>query len=150
MSSKSKTQEKQEEKLTPHFSVEELTWTSNKEFKKQNCKVEIGKLYMLAGFAERVREIIGYPLIVSSGYRCPELNKYLGGVATSQHCLCEALDVICKKMSVSEMFDKINKSDLKYDQMIIEVNKSGDMWLHISIGSKKQKLLYKNGTYEKI
>lgn len=140
-------------KLTPHFTLEELCYTSVKEFKKTNLKQakdNLGKMYMLAGFAERVREIIGQPLIVSSGYRCSELNKYLGGVATSQHCLCEALDIICKKMSVSEMFNKINKSDLKYDQMIIEVNKSGDMWLHISIGSKKQKLLYKNGTYEKI
>ena len=143
-------EEKKEEKLTPHFSIDELTWTSVKKFQKKNSQVELGKLYMLAGFAERIREIVGQPLIVSSGYRCPELNKYLGGVSTSQHCLCEALDIICKKMSVREMFDKINKSDLKYDQMIIEVNKSGDMWLHISIGSKKQKLLYKNGTYEKI
>lgn len=139
--------------LTPNFSLEELSYTSVKEFKEVNyqyAKEQLGKMYMLAGFAQRVREIIGYPLIVSSGYRCPELNKHLGGVDTSQHCLCEAIDIVCKKLSVKKMFDKIKKSDLKYDQMIIEVNKSGDEWLHISIGSKKQRLLYKNGKYEKI
>lgn len=136
--------------LTPHFTLEELANTSITKFQKKNlaeAESRIGKMYMLAGFAERIREIIGYPLIVTSGFRCTSLNNYLGGALISQHLLCEALDIVCRKMTVKGMYNKIKESDLKYDQMIIESNKSGSEWLHISIGSRKQRLQYKEGKY---
>lgn len=134
--------------LTPHFSFSELVSTSYTKYQQQNieeAQKQIGKLYMLAGFAERVREIVGYPLIVTSGYRCNALNKYIGGALASQHMLCEAIDIVCKKMTVKGMFKKIKNSDLKYDQMIIERNKAGSEWLHISIGSLRQCLSYTPG-----
>lgn len=136
--------------LVPHFSLNELAGTSVVKFQKKNleeAKKQMGKMYMLAGFAERVREIVGYPLIVTSGFRCTGLNNYLGGALVSQHLLCEAIDIVCKKMTVKGMYNKIKASDLKYDQMIIETNKSGAEWLHISIGSRKQRLQYKDGKY---
>lgn len=136
--------------LTPHFTIEELAGTSVAKFQKKNlaeAQAQLGKMYMLAGFAERVREIVGYPLIISSGFRCVSLNNYLGGALVSQHLLCEALDIVCRKMSVKGMYNKIKASDLKYDQMIIETNKAGAEWLHISIGSRKQRLQYKDGKY---
>lgn len=138
------------EQLTPHFSLQELAGTSVSKFKNKNleeAKAQMGKMYMLAGFAERVREIVGYPLIITSGFRCTDLNNYLGGALISQHLLCEAVDIVCKKLSVKGMYNKIKASDLKYDQMIIETNKAGSEWLHISIGSRKQRLQYKNGSY---
>lgn len=136
--------------LTPHFKISELAGTSVAKFKAKNlkeAKERMGKMYMLAGFAERVREIVGYPLIVTSGFRCVSLNNYLGGALVSQHLLCEAIDIVCNKMTVKGMYEKIKKSDLKYDQMIIETNKAGAEWLHISIGSRKQRLQYKDGKY---
>lgn len=136
--------------LTPHFTDAELCGTSVIKYQKKNLTEgakQIGKLYMLAGFAERVREIVGYPLIVTSGFRCISLNNYLGGALVSQHLLCEAIDIVCSKMTVKGMYEKIKKSDLKYDQMIIETNKAGAEWLHISIGSRKQRLQYKDGKY---
>lgn len=136
--------------LTPHFTDIELCATSVTKFQKKNLSEgtkQIGKLYMLAGFAERVREIVGYPIIVTSGFRCTGLNNYLGGALISQHLLCEAIDIVCNKITVNGMYKKIKESDLKYDQMIIESNKAGSEWLHISIGSKKQRLQYKDGKY---
>lgn len=136
--------------LTPHFTDIELCATSVTKFQKKNLSEgtkQIGKLYMLAGFAERVREIVGYPIIVTSGFRCTGLNNYLGGALISQHLLCEAIDIVCNKMTVKGMYKKIKESDLKYDQMIIESNKAGSEWLHISIGSRKQRLQYKDGKY---
>ena len=136
--------------LTPHFTIEELAGTSNAQYKKLNllkAQEHMGKMYMLAGFAERVREIIGKPMIITSGYRCPELNKAIGGAITSQHTLCEAIDIVVKGMRCEDVFNRIVTSDLKYNQIIIERNKSGSQWVHLSIGSYKQKLKFDGKQY---
>lgn len=136
--------------LTPHFSLFELAGTSNEQYKKLNllkAQEQMGKMYMLAGFAERVREIIGKPMIITSGYRCPELNKAIGGALTSQHIFCEAIDFVVKGLRPEDIFNRIVTSDLKYNQIIIERNKSGSQWVHISIGSYKQKLKFDGKQY---
>lgn len=136
--------------LTPHFTIEELAGTSNAQYKKLNllkAQEHMGKMYMLAGFAERVREIIGKPMIITSGYRCSELNKAIGGALTSQHIFCEALDFVVKGLRVEDIFNRIVTSDLKYNQIIIERNKSGSQWVHLSIGSYKQKLKFDGKQY---
>lgn len=40
-----------------------------------------------------LRDAWGKPLAINSGYRCPEVNKTVGGVPTSQHVFGEAADV---------------------------------------------------------
>lgn len=40
-----------------------------------------------------LRDAWGKPLAINSGYRCPEVNKAVGGVPTSQHSRGEAADV---------------------------------------------------------
>lgn len=40
-----------------------------------------------------LRDAWGEPLAINSGYRCPEVNRAIGGVPTSQHVLGEAADV---------------------------------------------------------
>lgn len=42
-----------------------------------------------------VRDRLGKPIIVTSGYRCRELNKKVGGSKTSQHMKGEAADLKC-------------------------------------------------------
>lgn len=136
--------------LTPHFKFSELAGTSHEKYRLLNldeAQKQMGKMYMLAGFAERVREIIGKPVIITSGYRCPELNKAIGGALTSQHIFCEAIDFVVKGMRVEDIFNRIVTSDLKYNQIIIERNKSGSQWVHISIGSYKQKLKFDGKQY---
>lgn len=140
--------------LTPHFSLSELTVTSHKKYQELNlsdAKANIGKMYFLAGFCEAIREIIGRPMIISSGYRCPELNKAVGGTLFSQHQLAEAVDFTCKSLQPKTIFNIIKKSGLKFGQMILEQNKDGSKkWVHISIGSDKQLLSYDGSTYTQI
>ena len=139
--------------LTPHFTLEELARTDVNGYKLTNiamAKEQMGKMYMLAGFAERIREIIGRPVIINSGYRCPALNKAVGGVSNSQHALAEALDIKVSGKTALEILQIIVASDLKYDQIIWEKPKSGAAWVHISIGSKKEKLKWDGTKYSKI
>jgi len=138
--------------LTPHFTFEELTNTSvsakmlalNRE-KGLSLKSE---LFVLALFAEQVRAFLKVPMIITSGYRCKELNKAIGGSETSQHIKVEAIDFIPRKISIEEAYDLLSKSLLLYGQLIIEKSKE-KKWIHISMGYKKQNLSYVDGIYQK-
>ena len=57
------------------------------------------------------------PLVINSGYRCPELNAAVGGVATSQHVKGEAADLACDDpLALAQLaYD----TGLPYDQMIL-------------------------------
>lgn len=138
--------------LTPHFTLTELCCTTHKDLAKINleeAKKIMGRMYMLAGFAERVREIIGKPLIINSGFRCVKLNNAVGGSLTSQHLYAEAIDIRVSGNTNNEVFQILAASDLKYDQLILE--KAGNaQWVHVSIGSKKEKLKYDGKKYTRL
>lgn len=138
--------------LTPHFTLEELACTNVEKYKEQNiaeAQKYPGKMYQLAGFAERVREIIGKPVIINSGFRCVKLNNHIGGGLTSQHLYAEALDIRVSGKTSKEVYQILAASDLKYDQLILE--RSGTaQWVHVSIGSKKEKLKYEGGKYTRL
>lgn len=132
-------------KLTDHFTLYELTKTSRSQFQNENRRLEysqIEKLGQLAGLLEHVRFILNTPLIVQSGYRCPELNKTVGSTERSQHLLCEAADFIPLNQEIGEAFRKIMK-DVKENkpnvgQLIFETaNRSYGVtsWIHISLGT---------------
>ncbi len=79
---------------------------SYREFERSETADRRGICNVIASFAVRdaVRELVdtvlqplrdrvGRPLRVNSGYRCPELNRAVGGAETSQHVRGEAADV---------------------------------------------------------
>jgi len=118
--------------LSPHFTFEELTKTDHPEFADMNAAA--GKLYMpeamqLTGLLEQVRELIGVPMIISSAFRCPQLNKAIGGVSNSQHCLFEAADTTYKGVSLKDAYNKIMASSIPFGQLIFEFGS----WVHISV-----------------
>ncbi|MBF1533833.1 MAG: peptidase M15A [Prevotella salivae] len=82
---------------------------------------------------------LGTPsLIVSSGYRSPELNKAVGGVKHSAHVTGYAADIVPAngKQDVFERFmaEVFSKKGYMYDQIIVEESKSA-RWVHV--GYKK-------------
>ena len=64
-----------------------------------------------------LRDAWGKPLHINSGYRCPELNREVGGMPTSQHVKGEAADVACDKPV--ELARLAAAMRLPYDQMIL-------------------------------
>lgn len=54
---------------------------------------------------DELRERLGRPVIVSSGYRCPVHNRNVGGVSNSQHVRGTAADIYCPGVSVGELAD---------------------------------------------
>jgi hypothetical protein len=83
---------------------------------------------------DRVRQLLNMPVFVNSGFRCVPLNVAVGGVANSQHCEGKAIDFVSPQFgSVPDIFDRIRRSDIVYDQLIREFHNSpGGGWVHIS------------------
>jgi uncharacterized protein YcbK (DUF882 family) len=50
-------------------------------------------LRIMAAKLEEIRSLLGVPVLVSSGYRCPALNKAVGGSKGSAHLLGLAADI---------------------------------------------------------
>jgi zinc D-Ala-D-Ala carboxypeptidase len=76
-----------------------------------------------------MRDKIGKPITISSGYRSPALNAVIGGVGNSQHSLGQAADFLVTGMSVKDAFDFIvKKTAIPFDQVIYEFGQ----WIHIS------------------
>jgi hypothetical protein len=140
-------------KLTQYFTIEELTKTDIAELKEKNYNEGVRRgsdLLALAQFAENIRRILQSPIIVLSGFRCPEVNAAIGGSLTSQHCKGEAIDFIPKLISAQNAFALIRQSDLKYGQLILEKRGAGHL-LHASIGDRKESLYSpKAGVYERV
>lgn len=87
-----------------------------------------------------LRDGIGKPIRISSGYRSEKLNKAVGGSKTSQHNKGQALDLVATTgFTNKDIFDYI-KNNLEFDQMIWEfgTDKNPD-WVHISYNKGKNR-----------
>jgi len=124
--------------LTPHFTLEELTASDTAD----ECGIDNSaptevrdRLAQLAGKLEDIRSLLGAkPVMVSSGYRCPQLNKAIGGAETSAHLYGCAADFI-----VPEFGDPYKiccylteLPGFLYDQLINEEG-GGARWVHIGL-----------------
>jgi len=93
-------------------------------------------IYLATHCFEAVRSLLGVPLNVSSGYRCSALNVAVRGVSTSQHCQGQAVDFIPAGININSAFLKIAQSDIIFDQLILEHDSRGSIWIHISCKQK--------------
>jgi zinc D-Ala-D-Ala carboxypeptidase len=115
--------------LTRHFTLEEFTLTQHRGIDNTPTPAIIVKLKQTAVVMEAIRGRIFAPIIISSGYRCPELNAAVGGSAGSQHMTGEACDFIAPRFGSPEnVMNAIVDSDIDYDQLILEFNR----WVHVS------------------
>lgn len=86
------------------------------------------------------RDKLGKPIVVNSGYRCPELNKAVGGEATSQHVKGEAADLTTGSREENKRLFEIIRDNLLFDQLINEHDFS---WVHVSYkqGNNRKQIL---------
>lgn len=97
----------------------------------------VDNLNKLADYLDVIREKVGKPILISSGFRCPVLNKTVGGVANSQHLKGLAADLICADM---ESLEKVLRETGGFDQLIKEHRKgSKSFWYHVSVSPRNGK-----------
>jgi hypothetical protein len=129
--------------LSEHLSLAEVTKSDTAKRRgvsNMPTEAHIANFKLLAeNIFEPIRNHFGKPIFISSGYRSSELNKAIGGAASSQHCQGEAIDIdmdgrpggVTNKM----VFDFI-KENLNFDQLIWEFGTDANPdWVHVSYES---------------
>ena len=142
-------------KLSAHFTLEELTASTKAKALKIDNTPNVEHKKNLETLAikclEPIRELLGKPMIISSGYRCSALNKAVGGSSTSHHTQGFAVDFVVNGMTNEQIVKKIKESNVQFTQLIEETS-GKSKWTHISYvptNLKKEVLIYKNGKYSK-
>jgi len=116
--------------LSEHFTLEELTATSHREFDNTPNATEIANLTRLAATLEQVKTLLGgKPVMINSGFRSKAVNDSVGSRDTSQHRIGCAADIRVPGMTPNEVVKAIIASHIGYDQLIREF----DSWTHISV-----------------
>lgn len=141
-----------------------------------NSTVEFNIYCLISEVLDPLRELVGVPIYVTSGYRCKELNKVLKGSKNSQHMVGEAADITTNDMygnmvmviellcghtvgdidpEMAEVIPDFAKMEefFDFDQLIMyrqTKDKMNFLWLHVSHklnGNRRQVMMYHNGEY---
>ena len=116
--------------LTEHFTLEELTVTSHRQFDNTPNEAETANLQRLAEFLEQVKAALdGKPIMINSGFRSKQVNDSVGSKDTSQHRIGCAADIRVPGMTADTVVCTLIAAKLPYDQIIREF----DSWTHISV-----------------
>ena len=129
-------------KMAKYFTVAEMlkSETAEKNQINNTPSVEVQQnIEELLVVLDSLREFYG-PIKITSGYRCAELNKLVGGSPTSAHVIGYAADL----RPVGDTFENfkaevlkwLKKSRVKFDQCIIERSKS-TQWVHFGLYNRK-------------
>ena len=128
--------------LSKHFKLGEMTKSnSHPEVYNIPSHEAIANLKRVCGWLEILRSRAGRPILINSGYRSPQLNKKIGGVPTSNHLTGCAVDIRVADMEqliryAAILLDYAEESHQQFDELLIERNRYGAIWLHFAVRPK--------------
>ena len=115
------------QQLSKHFKLNEFTksYTAIQyKLKNEPDKESYDNLVRLCNeYLEPIRELIGKPLIINSGFRSKEINYRIGGVPNSAHLFGRACDFYVEGKNTEDIYNLIiknceNGTLKKFDQLI--------------------------------
>ena len=133
-------------KLSQHFTLGELCKTSVKTADGNiPSHVQIENMKRVCGWLEILRDEWNKrygdgddPIIINSGYRSAQVNKAVGGAATSNHLTGCAVDIRVLGMEqllryAVILLDISDESQEDFDELLLERNAKGSYWLHFAV-----------------
>lgn len=126
-------------KLGEHFSLSEMVQSETAlrrgipNTPNEDQIENLGRL--VSGLLEPIRELLGCPIHINSGFRSVHLNSVIGGAMGSAHTEGRAADIVPVGVDLKCAFDEIRNSTLPIDKVIFECN----AWIHIQIARKGDK-----------
>ena len=149
-------------RLSEHFLLSEFTRSSTAErlgicneldpFYPTHKDIIANLKRICEEILEPLRAFAGQPIIIGSGFRCPALNKAVGGVKNSQHMTGEACDIRLPRTPYVDWGDNLAHTDMSvayrwldflehhtdFDQLILE-HSHGEYWIHVSCKSDRSR-----------
>ena len=130
--------------LTEHFTLSELVRSetaTNRHIDNTPSPDVVDNLRNLcSNVLEPARVAFGASIYITSGYRCPALNKAVGGKPTSQHLRGEAADLQVRSVeNLRKLYNAIKDHGV-FDQLLFESN-GVTKWIHVSYkqgGNRRQ------------
>ena len=131
--------------LSEHFVLGEFTRSKYPEVYNIPSHEAIANLKRLCVWLEELRKrynekygVGEEPIHINSGYRSPQLNKKVGGVAGSNHLTGCAVDI--RVLGTEQLIryanillDYADESHQDFDELLIEKNRYGAIWLHFAV-----------------
>ena len=127
--------------LSEHFTLGEVTKSRHTEVYNIPSHVAIENLKRVCAWLEELIVRAKTPIVINSGYRSPQLNKKLGGSPTSNHLTGCAVDIRVAGIEQAMRYavilmDYADETKQDYDEIIIEKNCRGAIWLHFAVRPK--------------
>ena len=128
-------------RLSKNFTYEEFIRSSTAErmgidnrpkTKEEEKKVIENLRNLCLEVLQPLRDYVGALVHINSGYRCKALNLAVGGVKNSQHSRGEAADIRIASPKQGREWAAWIEDNCRFDQMLLERNKNGGVWLHVS------------------
>ena len=155
--------------LSEHFTLGEVTKSNHAEMYNIPSHVAIENLKRVCEWLEELRFTYNTlyclkpgedyetsenvePIVINSGYRSPQLNKKVGGSPTSNHLTGCAVDIRVAGIEQALRFvvilmDYADETGQDYDELLIEKNSNGAIWVHFAVRPKENRrktlLIYK-------
>lgn len=133
------------------FKLEEFTNSSTAKRLKidnsPNDEVVRNIQYGVQMVLDPLRRLIQAPITITSGYRCQELNKAVGGVANSWHTKGNAADIRVKDEEEAKAIFQILKTLPSVDTVLFEHSKTS-IWMHVQWDMAKTPRHHYNFNYQ--
>lgn len=148
-----------EGQITENFNLKELIHSNTAVARgiKNNpsAQHELNLVESVTHLWQPVRDMLGTPMIISSGYRSPTLNKAVGGSSSSAHSYGYAIDFKSPAFGDSIAIAKFLEKELKarkipFDQMILEFPHTAGSWVHLGYKNGKGQQRGKINTAKKV
>ena len=127
-------------RISKNFTLDELTASATAKQMRIINAPGVDEVCNLCALVHNVlqplRDAMGEAIKIGSGYRCPQLNKAVGGVSNSQHMKGEAADLcIDGDLKKGRKWMTWIMEHCDFDQLIMEHNAKGTYWVHVSFRS---------------
>lgn len=126
-------------KLGKYFTLEEMTHSqaaARRGLPNQPTAKQLESMKALVrNVLDPLREALGRPVNINSGFRSDAVNKAVGGSSTSQHRYGEAADIVVPGLTVEQVIARIRSLNLPFDQLIEEFGS----WVHVSHGPRHRR-----------
>ena len=122
-------------RLSKNFTLEEMVATSHRKLQDIPTLEVVQNLQKLCVLVlQPLRDAIGRPVYINSGYRSKRLNARVGGVTNSRHLQGRAADIHCDNLDYAKViFDILRQNPNVAYTYIGRPSPRGSCWVHVQM-----------------